>query len=80
MKIPPNIDINLETQKFHNHFLAKTGEPALSSNWFATWKNWILRGVEFNAKGKTKNGKTKSKFDVIDEVDYSEFNSIRFDD
>jgi len=47
----PEIDLNLETEKFCNFWRSKTGKDATKLNWVLTWKNWIL-----NAKGNNSNG------------------------
>jgi len=38
--------INLEAEKFRNHWTAKSGQNATKLDWDATWKNWILRSME----------------------------------
>lgn len=42
----PDVDVELETEKFVNFWRAKTGRDATKLDWAATWRNWIL-----NAKG-----------------------------
>ena len=37
-----DLDIDIEASKFTNHWHAKAGKDGVKSNWFATWKNWIL--------------------------------------
>lgn len=59
------VSIELETEKFRNHFagLPSTDPKAFSENWLAVWKNWILRGQEYEMKtrGNTrKNGEFES--------------------
>jgi len=38
----PNADIALETEKFINFWVAKSGKDATKLDWNATWRNWIL--------------------------------------
>ncbi len=45
----PEVDADLETEKFCNYWRAATGSNATKLDWQLTWKNWIL-----NAKGYGK--------------------------
>jgi len=45
----PDIDIDLEAKKFHNHFLGVGGKEARRVDWDATWRKWAL-----NAWGKPR--------------------------
>lgn len=38
----PHADLNLETEKFINFWIAKSGKDATKMDWPATWRNWIL--------------------------------------
>jgi uncharacterized Zn finger protein (UPF0148 family) len=38
----PNTDLGLETEKFINFWVAKSGKDATKLDWVATWRNWIL--------------------------------------
>lgn len=38
----PHVDGRLETEKFVNHWRAKTGKDATKLDWPATWRNWML--------------------------------------
>lgn len=38
----PGIDLGLETEKFINYWVAKSGKEATKLDWTATWRNWIL--------------------------------------
>lgn len=51
----PEIDANLETEKFCNYWRSKTGKDATKLDWPATWRNWIL-----NARANGGNGKPKA--------------------
>jgi len=53
----PEIDIELETEKFCNFWRAKTGKDATKLNWTLTWKNWILNAkASLNGNSKIKSG------------------------
>lgn len=57
----PEIDLELETEKFCNFWRAKTGKDATKLNWTLTWKNWILNAkVNFNGNGQRKSEREKS--------------------
>ena len=38
----PNADLGIETEKFINYWVAKSGKDATKLDWNATWRNWIL--------------------------------------
>lgn len=38
----PNVDGRRETEKFINHWRAKTGAQATKLDWVLTWRNWLL--------------------------------------
>jgi len=38
----PDADLNTETEKFINYWVAKSGKDATKLDWNATWRNWIL--------------------------------------
>jgi len=38
----PHVDIDLETEKFINFWISKSGKDATKVDWPATWRNWIL--------------------------------------
>ena len=57
----PPVNTILESQKFSNHWIAKSGKDATKTDWKRTWINWIL-----NAKAEAKsNGKTDQYRDGI---------------
>jgi hypothetical protein len=41
----PHVDGRLETEKFINHWTAKTGKDATKLDWVATWRNWMLNAA-----------------------------------
>jgi hypothetical protein len=42
----PHVDGRTETEKFINHFRAKSGSAAVKLDWVLTWKNWMLTAAE----------------------------------
>jgi hypothetical protein len=38
----PHVSINLETEKFCNYWIAKSGANATKKNWDRTWQNWVI--------------------------------------
>lgn len=48
----PGVDGQRQTQKFINHFTAKTGRDATKLDWVATWRNWMLNAAERAPQGK----------------------------
>lgn len=47
----PSIDMNLEAEKFTNHWLSKSGADGCKRDWHRTWMNWTL-----NAHAPRLNG------------------------
>lgn len=43
----PEVDGRRETEKFINHWRAKSGRDATKLDWKATWRNWMLRAAEY---------------------------------
>ncbi|AIX99796.1 hypothetical protein ART_0198 [Arthrobacter sp. PAMC 25486] len=56
----PNVDINLETMKFKNHWESKAGRDATKLDWIKTWRNWILNS--------RSNAATTSKPSTMDRI------------
>jgi hypothetical protein len=57
----PNTDLGLETEKFINFWVAKSGKDATKLDWVATWRNWILNArtsqparMDHSARGLAK--------------------------
>lgn len=42
----PDVNGRHETEKFINHWRAKSGKDATKVDWVLTWKNWMLRASE----------------------------------
>lgn len=57
----PSVDLNLETEKFCNHWRSK-GETR--ADWLATWYNWMLRAQEY-AKQPRQGKQSEPDFDDI---------------
>jgi hypothetical protein len=56
----PEALIALETEKFRNYWLAKTGSSATKRDWSATWKNWILTAMERRYDASRSRGRTSA--------------------
>lgn len=41
------VDVDLETEKFRNHWVAKPGKDGNKRDWGAAWRNWMLNAVKF---------------------------------
>lgn len=39
----PDIDVELHTKRFKNHWQAKSGKDATKLDWHKTWENWLLK-------------------------------------
>lgn len=48
----PHVDGKHETEKFVNHFTAKSGQAACKLDWPATWRNWMLTAEERAPQGR----------------------------
>ncbi len=49
----PLVDGKRATEKFVNHFMAKSGRDATKRDWIRTWKNWLLSDQERAEKSPT---------------------------
>lgn len=49
----PLVDVESSTERFVNHWRAKSGKDATKLDWPATWRNWLLRDQE-NLASRTK--------------------------
>lgn len=75
-----DVDADLEAEKFRNHWLAKSGKDAISPNWSARWRNWVLKHVEFagnrRARGSPPKPSAHTGFNTTDyKKDEIEWNS-----
>lgn len=67
----PDVDLEVETEKFVNYWRAKTGKDATKLDWQATWRNWILNaraGWTHNGATNSNNSKNKSLGDSAEQV------------
>lgn len=46
----PDVNWELETDKFFDHWKAKSGRDATKSDWPACWRNWMRNSVNFGAR------------------------------
>jgi len=46
----PAVDWREEAEKFRNYWIAKAGRDAAKSDWFATWRNWIINAAKYQAR------------------------------
>lgn len=49
----PDVSVSVTTQKFRNHYKAATGRAALSADWTASWRNYLLKAQEMRDEGYT---------------------------
>lgn len=62
-----NTEIDRETAKFRDYWLAKSGSAGVKLDWSATWRNWCRRGAEYAGKNR------KPHSVVVSEVIPNEF-------
>lgn len=43
----PLLDLDVETEKFTNHWQAESGAKATKTDWVATWRNWIIKANDY---------------------------------
>lgn len=48
----PAVDGKRETEKFRNHWIAKSGKDATKLDWSRTWRNWIINSEQFGSRLK----------------------------
>lgn len=71
-----SVDLELETEKFKNHFAAVPGAKGLKLDWTATWRNWMLnaegyakaRGGNWNGANQKPIGANRAKLDGYAEL------------
>ncbi|MBD9640756.1 DUF1376 domain-containing protein [Ensifer sp. ENS07] len=61
--------IDLEAEKFKNHWLQQSGQRGVKADWLATWRNWVINAATgFGRKGtaatahRDKNGDLTNDF------------------
>jgi hypothetical protein len=47
----PDVNIDIATEKFINHWTAASGSNASKRDWAATWRNWMLSDQERAGRG-----------------------------
>jgi hypothetical protein len=65
----PRVDGRRETERFIDHWQAKTGKDATKRDWIATWRNW-MRGAEDrlpNYNQPNKPGRSPSRPSTTDQ-------------
>lgn len=56
------VDADQEAEKFHDHWLSKSGATGMKADWSAAWRNWVRNAIEFSRdrspRGYTPSGGT----------------------
>ena len=72
----PGIDLGIETEKFINFWIAKSGKDATKLDWAATWRNWILNArpaqgqrMDHSARGLAKGMALLQEYDAQQQQD-----------
>lgn len=75
----PNADIAMETEKFINFWIAKSGKDATKLDWVATWRNWMLNArssqpprMDHSARGLAKGAAMLAAWDANNEQEFLE--------
>jgi hypothetical protein len=73
----PGIDLSLETEKFINYWVAKSGKEATKLDWAATWRNWILNAkpardpsiqrMDHSARARAKEADMLARFNAAND-------------
>lgn len=59
----PGVNGQVETEKFRNYWLAKSGQAATKLDWPATWRNWMLAAGERLPRGASSGQARRSTTD-----------------
>ncbi|MGN6200002.1 hypothetical protein [Humibacter sp.] len=62
----PLVDGRRSTERFVNHFTAKTGRDATKLDWERTWKNWLLKDQQDAERARPKKTKDEQVIDVLE--------------
>lgn len=62
----PEVDGRLETEKFINHWVAKSGKDATKLDWVATWRNWMLTANARLPARASPNGVNRNDAKIAD--------------
>lgn len=60
----PLVNVDTATERFVNHWRAKSGKDATKLDWAATWRNWLLRDQEDRAN-RTKLTPTERAMQTV---------------
>lgn len=63
-KAYPWLNLELETEKFKNHWTASAAPSAVKRDWQAAWRTWILNASEWSKPNETP--RTRHKFTMED--------------
>jgi hypothetical protein len=66
-KETPSVDGKRSTEKFINHFMAKSGRDATKVDWVRTWKNWLMTDQERVERFPVKKAKADEVIDVLEQ-------------
>lgn len=73
----PNADVGLETEKFINYWVAKSGKEATKLDWVATWRNWMLNArpsqgqrMDHSSRGLAKGRALLEEWDAQQEPQF----------
>jgi hypothetical protein len=66
-KETPSVDGKRATEKFINHFMAKSGRDATKVDWVRTWKNWLMTDQERVERFPVKKAKADEVIDVLEQ-------------
>jgi hypothetical protein len=61
------VDGKRATEKFINHFMAKSGRDATKVDWVRTWKNWLMTDQERAERSPVKKSKDDQIVDVLEQ-------------
>lgn len=58
----PLVDGRLETEKFINYWMAKSGKDAAKHDWVSTWRNWMLTASQSTGRPPTVKQSPADRF------------------
>lgn len=57
----PDVNVDIATEKFINHWTSASGSNASKRDWVATWRNWMLSDQERAGRSSTAKPSTSDK-------------------
>lgn len=54
----PELDLDLETEKFKNYWLSLSGQRAVKRDWQLTWKNWMINASDYKENDNVRRFRT----------------------